>query len=196
MSSKCAKCQKAVTDIQQCSGCKVIGYCSRDCQKAHWTDHKLLCKQISAIKEKDLGFTKVVTKAGQEGNGPSTGAKCQMHYVGKLVDGTVFDQSKKPGRDRPFEFQLGARQVIGGWDAGVATMTKGEQATLILAPEMAYGKSGVPGRIPPNSFLVFDVELVDFSGRTTPAPSETSATAGSTATVADGKSASTTTAKK
>ena len=77
--------------------------------------------------------------------------------VGTLDDGTQFDSSRERGQ--PFEFTLGEREVILGWDKGVASMCKGELATLRCAPEYAYGQSGV-GPIPPNSTLNFDVELL------------------------------------
>jgi hypothetical protein len=81
-----------------------------------------------------------------------------MHYTGTLTDGTPFDSSKNPGRG-PFEFCLGARQVILGWEKGVASMTKGEKAILRCAPDYAYGSSGT-GPIPPNATLLFEVELL------------------------------------
>ena len=81
-----------------------------------------------------------------------------MHYTGKLMDGTVFDSSVTRGT--PFEFTLGAREVILGWDKGVATMRKGEKAILECAPEYAYGDMGAGGVIPPKATLRFEVELL------------------------------------
>jgi FKBP-type peptidyl-prolyl cis-trans isomerase FkpA len=94
------------------------------------------------------------------GNGaaPKTGDTVSVHYTGWLTDGTKFDSSVD--RDEPFEFVLGAGQVIGGWDKGVATMKTGDKVRLTIPPDLAYGASGYPGAIPPNATLVFEVELL------------------------------------
>jgi peptidylprolyl isomerase len=88
-----------------------------------------------------------------------SGKKVTVHYVGKLPDGTVFDASAKHGQ--PFTFTLGAGQVIKGWDEGFAGMKVGGKRTLIIPPDYAYGAAGVPGAIPPNATLIFDVELLE-----------------------------------
>lgn len=93
------------------------------------------------------------------GEKPPKGAIVKVHYKGTLEDGTVFDSSYK--RNRPFQFKLGAGQVIKGWDEGIALLRKGEKATLTVPPELGYGGRSV-GKIPPNSTLIFEVELVDF----------------------------------
>ncbi len=84
-----------------------------------------------------------------------------MNYTGRLTDGTVFDSNVDPnfGHAEPFMFVLGAGRVIRGWDEGMVGMKVGEKKTLTIPPEKAYGQSGV-GSIPPNSTLVFDVELL------------------------------------
>lgn len=84
-----------------------------------------------------------------------------MNYTGKLVDGTVFDSNVDPKFHHvtPFEFTLGAGMVIKGWDEGLVGMKVGEKKTLTIPPEKGYGSQGV-GSIPPNSTLIFDVELV------------------------------------
>lgn len=85
-------------------------------------------------------------------------------YTGKLLDGTVFDSTTN--REEPFSFTIGKGQVIKGWDLGVATMKKGEKALLTCSPPNAYGETGSPPAIPPNSTLQFEVELLDFHDRT------------------------------
>jgi FKBP-type peptidyl-prolyl cis-trans isomerase FkpA len=97
------------------------------------------------------------------GSGPAArpGDTVTVHYTGWLTDGTKFDSSVD--RDEPFAFVLGTGQVIQGWDQGVATMRVGDKARLTIPPELAYGKSGYPGAIPPNATLVFEVELLSVS---------------------------------
>ena len=85
MSTKCAQCGVSKGELSQCAGCKAVSYCTRDHQKAHWAKHKVLCKQISAIREKDLGFTKIVQTEGTAGDSPAAGAMCQMCALPSLV---------------------------------------------------------------------------------------------------------------
>jgi peptidylprolyl isomerase len=97
---------------------------------------------------------------------PKLGQICVMHYTGWLyqdgVKGKKFDSSLDRGQ--PFEFPLGRKQVIAGWDEGVATMKVGGKRTLIIPPELGYGARGAGGVIPPNATLIFDVELLDVKG--------------------------------
>jgi peptidylprolyl isomerase len=97
---------------------------------------------------------------------PTPGQICVMHYTGWLyengVKGKKFDSSLDRGT--PFEFAIGKRQVIAGWDEGVATMKVGGKRTLIIPPELGYGARGAGGVIPPNATLIFDVELLDVKG--------------------------------
>jgi len=97
---------------------------------------------------------------------PKTGQTCVMHYTGWLYEngakGKKFDSSLDRGQ--PFEFPIGQRRVIAGWDEGVATMKVGGKRTLIIPPELGYGPRGAGGVIPPNATLIFDVELLDVKG--------------------------------
>jgi FKBP-type peptidyl-prolyl cis-trans isomerase FkpA len=104
-----------------------------------------------------------VTGAGNEA---VSGRRVTVHYTGWLYDqtkadrkGPKFDSSRD--RDEPFEFRLGARQVIDGWDQGVAGMKVGGKRTLTIPPHMGYGSRGAGSDIPPNATLLFEVELLD-----------------------------------
>ncbi|MBL7995577.1 FKBP-type peptidyl-prolyl cis-trans isomerase [bacterium] len=103
------------------------------------------------------GLKYMVTKKGT-GEPAKTGFVAEVLYKGFFTDGKVFDQAQD--REKPFSFVLGSGQVIKGWDEGVALMNVGDQFQLIIPPQLAYGKKGIPGVIPPNTALLFDVELL------------------------------------
>ncbi|KAK7256118.1 hypothetical protein RIF29_29552 [Crotalaria pallida] len=109
----------------------------------------------------NLGLKKKLLKEGEGWDNPEVGDEVQVHYTGTLLDGTKFDSSRD--RNSPFKFTLGQGQVIKGWDEGIKTMKKGENAIFTIPPELAYGESGSPPTIPPNATLQFDVELLSWS---------------------------------
>ena len=119
-------------------------------------------------KEVKVSADKIVkTKSGLQyedkvvgkGASPVTGKMVTVHYTGTLENGKKFDSSVDRGQ--PFQFVIGVGQVIPGWDEGVMTMKVGGKRKLIIPSQLGYGARGVPGAIPPNSTLLFDVELLD-----------------------------------
>ena len=104
------------------------------------------------------GLRYIITKNGTGKESPKMGHPVKVHYQGQLLNGKIFDSSLV--RKEPAVFNIG--QVIEGWNEALMTMKKGEKRTLIIPPELGYGEYGYPGVIPPNSYLIFDVELLDF----------------------------------
>ncbi len=119
---------------------------------------KMLEKYPDAVTT-DSGLLYVVLKTGT-GEQVKPGALVKVHYTGFLEDGKKFDSSLDRGT--PFQFKVGKKEVIKGWDVGITGMKKSEKRRLIIPYPMAYGESGYPGVIPPKATLIFDVELVDF----------------------------------
>jgi FKBP-type peptidyl-prolyl cis-trans isomerase FkpA len=105
-----------------------------------------------------LGELKISDQVLGEGAEAVAGKAVSVHYTGRLLTGRKFDSSLDRGQ--PFRFNLGAGQVIQGWDVGVAGMKVGGKRQLTIPPHMGYGAAGAGGVIPPNATLVFDVELL------------------------------------
>jgi FKBP-type peptidyl-prolyl cis-trans isomerase len=106
---------------------------------------------VTELKKEDLSPGK--------GTAAKTGDTVRVHYTGTLMNGSKFDSSRD--RNEPFEFKLGAGMVIKGWDEGVVGMKPGGKRKLTIPADKAYGKSGHPPVIPPDSPLVFDIELIE-----------------------------------
>jgi len=119
-----------------------------------------------AVKKAKSSSKVVTTPSGlkyeilQKGKGAvaKAGQSVSVHYTGWLTNGTKFDSSVDRGQ--PFQFNLGAGQVIKGWDEGVAGMKVGEKRKLTIPSDLGYGPNGAGGVIPPNATLIFDVELL------------------------------------
>ncbi|HWN09226.1 MAG TPA: FKBP-type peptidyl-prolyl cis-trans isomerase [Pyrinomonadaceae bacterium] len=113
------------------------------------------------------GLTYIITRRSHERQ-PQPGETVKVNYTGLLGSGVKFDSSLDRGQT--FDFPLGKGRVIKGWDEGIAKLRVGEQATLIIPPQLAYGDRGAGGVIPPNATLIFLVELVGITEppKTTP----------------------------
>ncbi len=124
-------------------------------------DDKVMEKKDEGVMmKKELQKTDITV-----GNGPEAknGNKIKVHYSGTLEDGTKFDSSYDRGQ--PFEFVLGTGGVIKGWDLGVLGMKAGGKRKLVIPPDLAYGDRSPSPLIPPNSTLVFEVELLEVDGK-------------------------------
>ena len=128
----------------------------------------ITCKDENMKESNIKEDVEITTKSGLkyvdyvvgEGDFPSTGDKVKVHYTGTLENGTKFDSSLD--RNKPFEFPLGAGRVIKGWDEGLANMRVGGKRKLIIPPNLGYGDRNM-GSIPPNSTLIFEVELLEIN---------------------------------
>ena len=130
------------------AGIVLVAFCNREQEKK-----EILPKGNEVMS---LQITDIKTGTGKEA---VKGKTVKVHYTGWLTNGTKFDSSKD--RNQPFTFNLGARQVIAGWDQGVVGMKIGGKRELIIPPNMGYGPSGAGGVIPPNAALRFEVELLE-----------------------------------
>ena len=121
--------------------------------------HETLASITSGMKKTESGLFYNITKEGT-GLSPSKGSKVSVHYKGSLIDGSVFDSSYQ--RNEPIEFSVGIGQVIQGWDEGIMLLKKGASARFVIPSDLGYGAQGAGANIPPNSTLIFDVELINF----------------------------------
>ena len=115
-------------------------------------------KRFPNAEKTSTGLRYIITKSGSGNTSPKYGQKVTVHYQGELLNGKVFDSSLI--RKQPAVFKIG--EVIEGWNEALMTMKKGEKRLLIIPPDLGYGEYGYPGVIPPDSYLIFNVELLDF----------------------------------
>ena len=111
-------------------------------------------------KKTNTGIRYVILQEGQ-GDTPKPGDKVNVLYVGKLLNGKIFDQAQDPAQ--PFTFRVRREAVIEGWDQILQQMKKGEKRLAIIPPELAYGTRGQPPKIGRNQTLIFEMELLSFS---------------------------------
>lgn len=132
-------------------------------KKASEAQSKKLAGKIAEVEKAFPNYEKdsngIYYKTTKQGSGEKCGKgkNVSTEYKGYFVDGSVFDQSKGRG---PLDFTTGIGQMIPGFDVMVQDMKVGEKRTVVLPPDMAYGENGIPGAIPGNTFLAFDIELV------------------------------------
>jgi len=110
-------------------------------------------------KKTMTGIRYLILREGQ-GDQPKPGDKVNVLYVGRLLNGTVFDQATEA--DKPFTFRIRREMVIEGWDQVLQLMKRGEKRLVIIPPELAYGTRGQPPKIGRNATLVFEIELLSF----------------------------------
>lgn len=130
-------------------------------------DEKLILKyladnKIVGAKKTASGLYYIIRQPGK-GDNAKAGQTVYVNYTGRTLDGNAFDSSVDPkfNHVEPLSFLLGRGNVIQGWDEGISLLNKGGKATLYIPSPLAYGKNSPTAAIPPNSVLIFDVELID-----------------------------------
>ena len=122
------------------------------------TRRRTIPRSSAAAITTPSGLTYLITKKGT-GRQPKKGDTVVLHYTGMLTNGVKFDSSRD--RDEPLAFELGAGRVIPGYDEGLSKLRVGDHAILVIPPNLAYGSKGAGEVIPPDSKLIFVVEVVD-----------------------------------
>lgn len=122
-------------------------------------DLEFVQKTWPEARKTQTGIRYLILREGS-GEMPKPGDKVNVLYVGRLLNGTVFDQATEP--DKPFTFRVRREMVIEGWDQVLQLMRKGEKRLVIIPPEMGYGTRGQPPKIGRNATLVFEIELLSF----------------------------------
>jgi FKBP-type peptidyl-prolyl cis-trans isomerase len=122
-------------------------------------DLEFVEKTWPEAKKTNTGIRFIILKEG-EGDKPRPGDKVNVLYVGRLLNGKVFDQATEA--DKPFTFRIRRDMVIEGWDQILQLMKKGEKRLVVIPPELGYGTRGQPPKIGRNQTLVFEIELISF----------------------------------
>lgn len=125
------------------------------------SDLAIIAQKFPNAESSPSGLRYIITKPGT-GNPPAPGSTVVMKYQGRFLSGEVFDGSDYHGG--PIQFQVGKGLLISGWEETALAMRQGEKRTVIIPPELAYGDRGAENIIPPNTFLVFDMELLKITG--------------------------------
>jgi FKBP-type peptidyl-prolyl cis-trans isomerase len=128
-------------------------------EKLPLEDLLIVEKQWPQAKKTNTGMRYIIQREGT-GESPKPGDSVSVLFVGKLIDGQVFDQTQDASG--PFTFRLSRMEVIDGWDQILQLMKRGEKRLVIIPPELAYGSRGQPPKIPRNATLVFEIDLLDF----------------------------------
>lgn len=136
-----------------------LAACEKSSEQSEKTTETQTAKEASGKVETTATGLKIEEVSVGTGRTPTHGQTAVVHYTGWLTNGKKFDSSRDRGQT--FEFKLGTGQVIKGWDEGVASMKVGGRRKLTIPPALGYGAQGTGGVIPPDSTLIFDVELID-----------------------------------
>jgi FK506-binding protein 1 len=144
-------CQRGITACIVNAALEIAGYSKTSVYDGSYEEYSTTMK-VDIISD---------GKQSSSGKNCPPGAVAKVHYTGRFAsNGVKFDSSLD--RNKPFEFRVGVGQVIRGWDEGIQKLKVGQKAILTCPPQYAYGARGVPGAIPPNSSLIFEVELLSF----------------------------------
>jgi cyclophilin family peptidyl-prolyl cis-trans isomerase len=164
---KTIKIQKTGNSVKKWNSVKIFNDYNEDKKiQKDKLNKEVLNKIFSVTKGMEKTKSGLFYLIDNKGNNDfsSIGSTVSVHYTGKLIDGTIFDSSYQ--RNNPISFVIGKGQVIKGWDEGILKIAKGGSAKLVIPSDLAYGENGAGGIIPPNSTLIFDVELIDFFNAT------------------------------
>ena len=136
-----------------------ISYRSIQSLRKRKFEEEILIKEIvKGMKQTSSGLWYKIIENSIKSR-PKVGDLVKIHYTGMLLNGNVFDSSYS--KNMPIEFTLGAGRVIKGWDEGLSLIPIGASAKLVIPSNLAYGEQGAGGVIPPNSTLIFEVEVLD-----------------------------------